>query len=193
MQKQSIRIIGGQYRGRKLSVLQQLGLRPSGDRIRETLFNWLAAVVPGSCCLDLFVGSGALSLEALSRGASHVVGLDCSPRVIDCLQHSIQSWRLPKGLELKVADSIAWLADHQNQSTFRSYFDVVFIDPPFSNQVWGLVLKQIEPYLKQGAWIYIESDRQFQGPGPDSHFKLWRSLEAGRVWSRLYAYQSAIQ
>ena len=120
-----LRIIGGQWRGRKLNFPDIDGLRPTGDRIRETLFNWLTGDLPASRCLDLFAGAGSLGLEALSRGASQVVLLEKHPQAASQLQAHLSTLNCSQGQAVQT-DSLQWLANHQGEG-----FDIVFMDPPF--------------------------------------------------------------
>jgi 16S rRNA (guanine966-N2)-methyltransferase len=121
-----VRIIAGQWRGRKLEFPDSQGLRPTSDRVRETLFNWLAPVLPGAVCLDLFAGSGALGFEAASRDASRVVMVEQNSAVFKHLQS--QSRRLSaQAVELVNADANDYLAG------VDTAFDIVFLDPPFGN------------------------------------------------------------
>ena len=148
-----IRIIGGRHRGRKLPFADQPGLRPSGDRVRETLFNWLQPMIDGARCLDLFAGSGALGLEAASRGAAAVVLVERERLVVRQLRENVALLRLEHS-EVVQADAVAWL-DGPAQP-----FDIVFLDPPFAD---GLLPRLLEALMRgnwlcPGALIYLESD-----------------------------------
>ena len=121
----TIRIIAGQWRGRKIPVAEIEGLRPTGDRIRETLFNWLDAEIDGARCLDLFAGSGILGLEALSRGADQVVALDSSRVAVNALNEAAKLLDT-SALQVMQMDAVQWL-----KSKPAGSFDLVFIDPPF--------------------------------------------------------------
>ena len=121
----TVRIIAGQWRGRKLQVANISGLRPTGDRIRETLFNWLEPEIGGARCLDLFTGSGALALEALSRGAAVVIAVDSHKDAVGSLRE-LQKLLSAEGLQLIHSDAQSWLAAHREEQ-----FDIVFLDPPF--------------------------------------------------------------
>lgn len=148
-----IRIIGGQWRGRKLSVPDSPGLRPTGDRARETLFNWLSPKIHGARCLDLFAGSGALGLEAASRGAAEVTLVERQGDLARALREIAAVW--PGGERLKIAqtDAISWL------ETTSGAFDIVFIDPPFDTGLQGRVLEMLigSSLLAADARIYVES------------------------------------
>ncbi|MFM8454352.1 MAG: 16S rRNA (guanine(966)-N(2))-methyltransferase RsmD [Gammaproteobacteria bacterium] len=184
-QKNQVRIIAGQYKGRKLNVPNIPGLRPTGDRIRETLFNWLMPYIKGSVCLDLFTGSGALALEAASRGAAHVVAIDISPKIIHDLKLQTQTWTSGLGisnLEFLCEDALVWL---QKNLKSGQKFDVVFIDPPFSESLWPPVLEYLDSYLKPETFVYIEKNEELL---ISDNFLLEKSLRAGKVEAHLYRY-----
>ncbi len=173
----SVRIIGGSCRGRRLSFPDLPGLRPTGDRIRETLFNWLQPQMPGARCLDLFAGSGALGLEAASRGAGQVVMLDRSPAVIHQLKAHAELLGLEQ-VQVVQADALTWL-----QEPPAAPFDIVFLDPPFGA---GL----IEPCcqaLVAGDWLqpqgrlYIETALKEPLPALPPGWQLLREKRAGQV------------
>ena len=171
-----VRIIGGEHRGRKLSFPDIPGLRPTGDRIRETLFNWLQTRLPGASCLDMFAGSGALGLEAASRGAGRVLMLDSSPQVVEQLQQNITLLRLEQ-TEVEQADALSWLEGEPQQ------FDILFLDPPFSDEL----LQELCQKLEDGAWlkpdtlIYLEMDAGSGRPLLSSSWKILKEKRAGQV------------
>lgn len=185
-----LRIIGGLWRGRKLSFPDVEGLRPTGDRIRETLFNWLAPDIRGARCLDLFAGSGALGLEALSRGASTSLLIERHGGAATQLRANLQLLQAEGGAVVN-ADALTWLTTHTPASP-HGPFDVVFIDPPFQQDLWQKVIDQLEQqaWLAEGAAIYIES-------GVDDHYlppaswRLHRDKTAGRVHYRLFYRESS--
>ncbi len=172
-----VRIIAGRWKGRKISFPDGEGLRPTGDRLRETLFNWLAPILSGARCLDLFAGSGVLGLEALSRGAAHCVLVERNPEAVRHLQSSV---RLLGASDAQVvqADAKQWVAStHQ-------VFDLVLLDPPFSDEtldVFSLmkVLRQRQ-LLSPSAWVYIEQSRDEVLPLLQG-WHLYREQCAGRV------------
>ena len=129
-----VRIISGLWRGRKIEVLDQPGLRPSGDRSRETLFNWLGPSIQGKRCLDLFAGTGALGLEAVSRGADSAVLIEQSRLAARHIRQQILEWQHSDRVEVIDADGLAWLSGQSTQ------FDLVFIDPPHG---MGLQIKAL--------------------------------------------------
>ncbi|MBS3744898.1 MAG: 16S rRNA (guanine(966)-N(2))-methyltransferase RsmD [Wenzhouxiangellaceae bacterium] len=155
-----LRIIGGRWRGRKLRVPDLPGLRPSGDRSREVLFNWLQGAVQGARCLDLFAGTGALGLEAASRGASCVVFVEQDRRLCERLRMLGEQW--PEGEALKVVQSEAagWLERAEGP------FDIAFVDPPFSSGLYAAALQGLARpgLLAPGAMVYIESDARSPAP-----------------------------
>ncbi len=172
-----IRIIGGKWRGRKIEVIEAEGLRPTPDRIRETLFNWLAAVCPGAMVLDCFAGSGALGLEALSRGAQALVALEQHPRALEHLRLQVQ--RLDAAaIDIIGGDALASIAG------LRQKFDLVFIDPPYASPVLrAQVAQRLETQgcLQPGARLYFEwpSPEVFELPTPRLHWL--KQKTAGQV------------
>lgn len=147
----SVRIIAGHLRGSKLAVPDRPGLRPSSDRVRETLFNWLQAATPGARVLDLFAGTGALGFEAASRGAAGVLMVERDPALAEALRANAARLKVASA-RVEVADALAWL-----QRTPGEAFDLVFVDPPFDAGLWDLALARLGPWLAPGAWIYVES------------------------------------
>ncbi|MBS0192943.1 MAG: 16S rRNA (guanine(966)-N(2))-methyltransferase RsmD [Proteobacteria bacterium] len=153
----SVRIIGGRWRGSKLPVADLPGLRPSADRVRETLFNWLQPMLHGANVLDAFAGSGALGLEAASRGAARVVLAESHPTLAAGLREQAQ--RLARGedangVEVVQEDVLRWLTRPPAAS-----FDLVFLDPPFAAGLWERAVAALEPWLAMDAWLYVESPR----------------------------------
>ena len=173
-----VRIVGGTLRGRKIAFPDAAGLRPTGDRIRETLFNWLAPVLPGSRCLDLFAGSGVLGIEAASRGAAEVVLVESAPRVASALRQTIDELRLGGSVRLVEADALHWLA---TAAPVRC--DVAFLDPPFAAGLMAEAIAALETggWLADAALIYLER-AEAQGPWPvPSSWTLLRDKRAGQV------------
>ncbi len=152
----SFRIIAGEFRGRKFHFPDAEGLRPTTGKIRETLFNWLQFDIVGKSVLDPFTGSGALSLEALSRGANEVYSIEKSKVVFDQLQDNFQPFPIEK-FTLVNDDSLA----HLNQACSKP-FDLVFLDPPFTKEILPQTLKIISKnsYINSSSKIYIESEFQ---------------------------------
>jgi 16S rRNA (guanine966-N2)-methyltransferase len=172
-----IRIIGGQWRGRKLAVPDARGLRPTGDRARETLFNWLQAVAPGARCLDLFAGTGALGLEALSRGAASAIFVERDRRLAEALREIAGCWPGGERMEVVRADALRWLDSNDRA------FDLVFIDPPFAGGLQGRVLEALVEggHLASGARVYIEQDAREPEVDPGERYELLRSKTLGEV------------
>lgn len=172
-----LRIIGGQWRGRRLDVINSEGLRPTPDRVRETVFNWLQAWIAGASCLDLFAGTGALCLEALSRGASRVVMVEKSSAVARVLQQNVAQ------LKTDAATVINDSCQHYLQGQ-AEVFDIVFIDPPFrnidliDNSITTLVQRG---WIKPGSWVYIESSSGLDTPVLPANWTLKHSKTAGQV------------
>ncbi len=183
-----LRIIGGQWRGRKLSFPALDGLRPTGDRIRETLFNWLAPRLPGARCLDLFAGSGALGLEALSRGASTTVMLEKDRQAAQQLRDNLKLLGSEQA-RIVTEDSLKWL----ERGNTDPAFDVVFVDPPFQHNLWQATIDALEQnaWLTPDAAIYIESGRDTPYQTP-THWQLHRDKSAGQVTYRLYLLESDV-
>jgi 16S rRNA (guanine966-N2)-methyltransferase len=170
-----LRIIAGAWRGRRLAFVPMPGLRPTPDRIRETLFNWLSPVIREARCLDLFAGSGALGLEAASRGASEVVLVDSDPQVIQTLQTQVRQ------LQARQVRVVHAGSAHYLHGPARP-FDIVFLDPPFRAGLLPDCLQQLESagWLTAKAWVYIEVEHGLQLQIPE-HWELYRSKTAGQV------------
>jgi 16S rRNA (guanine966-N2)-methyltransferase len=147
-----VRIIGGEWRGTRLPVVDAPGLRPSADRVRETLFNWLQPKMVGARVLDLFAGSGALGLEALSRGAREAWLVERDPRQAELLRDSVTRLKAGDRAHVAQADALAWL-----RAPLHGRFDVVFLDPPFAAGLWPEVLPALPAWLADDAWLYVEA------------------------------------
>ncbi len=165
-----VRIIGGQYRRRLLDFPGGAGLRPTPDRVRETLFNWLGQDLPGWACLDLFAGSGALGFEAASRGAGRVVMIERDRAALDALEKN-RAVLGAVAVEILRADALAWLANS------RESFDLVFVDPPFDSGLAGPALAGLGARLKPGGQVYVEQGAEVVAP---PGFIIHRSGRAGR-------------
>jgi len=180
-----VRIIAGQCRGRHISFPAVAGLRPTGDRLRETVFNWLAADLRGARCLDLFAGSGALGLEAASRGAGEVLLLELNNAAARALSDNIALLDL-QSAQVFNADALNWL--QQNADNIEP-FDIIFLDPPFDSTLLAsalAILAQQTSLLAEGALIYIEAPaRQILDFMP-VHWQLHRHKTAGDVTCQLY-------
>lgn len=181
--RSQVRIIGGRWRGRKLHFNEVAGLRPTGDRIRETLFNWLAPTIDGANCLDLFAGSGALGIEALSRGAAEVTLIEQHPQAEDNLRRNCTQLK-GDGAKIIRADALVWLAN----TSPKYSFDIVFLDPPFSSNLLQpcCELLQKPGLLATNSLVYLETDRHQPPPTTPPTWELLREKTAGQVNYRLY-------
>ena len=171
-----LRIIGGEWRGRKIHFPPVAAIRPTPDRVRETVFNWLQGVVAGSRCLDLYAGSGALGLEALSRGAAEVVFVDVDPAVTRHLATTLQALGDARG-RVVTADARYFLGTPDRP------FDIVFLDPPFAEPVLGEVCVALERagWLAPGGFVYLEAPAAAGPPELPAGWTLCRSKRAGEV------------
>lgn len=175
----TLRIIGGNWRGRKVSFSHQGEVRPTPDRVRETLFNWLQGHLPGARCLELYAGSGILSLEALSRGASEVVLLDNMKEIINHLAREFQRFKVPEQqYQLINLAARCWLSQAPGDG-----FDLIFLDPPFSGNEVGPVLQELsaKKLLNPDGWVYVESDCRLQKDGLPDGWGYHRQKKAGAV------------
>jgi 16S rRNA (guanine966-N2)-methyltransferase len=175
--RNSVRIIGGSWRGRRVSFPDIPGLRPTPDRVRETLFNWLQHSLSQTRCLDLFAGSGALGIEALSRGAAEAVFVEQSQAAARNLSGQLKL--LGAGLKGRVME----MGAARFLRTPMQPFDVVFLDPPFGQDA----LTQYVPLLEEGKWVnagglvYLENERAAGVPKLPEHWELLKSKSAGEV------------
>ena len=178
----SIRIIGGQWRGRKIPVIDIEGLRPTGDRVKETLFNWLAPYIDGACCLDMFAGSGSLGFEALSRGAQRVVALEASADAARALAQAAQSLEA-EAMEVVCTDALQWVGEDRQKS-----FDLIFLDPPFGGELLGKALATLSRArcIEANALIYIETASDSEDLQIPSNWQLEKQKTAGAVRFALY-------
>ena len=192
-----VRIIGGTLRNSKLAVADLDGLRPTPDRVRETLFNWLAPVIDGARCLDLFAGTGALGIEAISRGARECVFVERDRALAEALVANLARLKVSNA-RVEQRDALAWLVSSPERSGPRplpgeeqpasgSRFDVVFVDPPFGANAWGEVLAALDARgtLAPRAFVYVESPRAVVPAVPES-WSLHREGFAGEVRYAVY-------
>ncbi len=172
--KQTVRIIGGQCRGRKIHFPSADGLRPTTDRIRETLFNWLMNDIRNARCLDAFAGSGALGFEALSRGAEEVVLLEPAAGVFKQLKLTAKDWS-DFNLKIYQQSALDYLAKEQQP------FDIIFLDPPFQSDLLEQCLHRLagSPALHAESLIYIESDKPL--PEENADWQVIKLKKAGQV------------
>jgi 16S rRNA (guanine966-N2)-methyltransferase len=171
-----VRIIAGKWRSRIVRFPAAAQLRPTPDRVRETLFNWLGQRLDGLACLDLFAGSGALGFEALSRGARRVVMVESGRKVAEALRESARALGAV-GVEVVNAEALAWLARGEER------FDVAFVDPPYASGLAQAALAALPPRLAPGARVYAESAQPLELPAP---WRLLREDRAGAVRYALY-------
>ena len=175
--RNEVRIIGGAWRGRKIRFPADVpGLRPTPDRVRETVFNWLREEVTGSRCLDLYAGSGALGLEALSRGAREVVFVDRHPRVARSLVDTLAAFGSDAGV-VRRDDAQTFLRARGEP------FDIVFLDPPFDAAVLPELVSLLETHawLRPGGLVYLEAPAGQGTPPLPARWSLHRSKRAGEV------------
>lgn len=186
-----LRIIGGTWRGRKVQFFSAEGLRPTGDRIRETLFNWLMADIPAARCLDLFCGSGALSFEALSRGAAEVVSVEANRKVSEVIRQQMTTL-LASNLgvdpaaqeEPGLCEVICSSAlDYLRNAEINHPFHIVFLDPPFSDQLMLPIIEllQARPWLTSGSKIYFEMAKSEPLFALPSNWQLIKEKQTGQV------------
>jgi 16S rRNA (guanine966-N2)-methyltransferase len=172
MAKQNkLRIGAGEWRGRLIGFADAEGLRPTPDRVRETLFNWLGQTLDGKICLDLFAGSGALGFEALSRGARRVVMVEQNAQVLRNLRENAGKLGADR-LDLVAADALKFLANEGRK------FDVIFLDPPFKRGILPLLLPLLPERLATDGFVYAETEAALE---PGEEWEVWRSGRAGNV------------
>jgi len=176
-----VRIIGGEWRGRRLPVADVPGLRPSGDRARETLFNWLTASIGGARCVDLFAGTGVLGLEAYSRGAAEVTLVENMPLAVQHLRAALvklNSSGGKDGIRLVESDALKWL-----QLCEPGSLDIVFMDPPFGSrletQAMSLLAKR--DLVRSGGLVYIETARNTPPVHPGLGWEIVKEKTLGEV------------
>jgi 16S rRNA (guanine966-N2)-methyltransferase len=179
--RNSVRIIGGGWRGRRVNFPDVPGLRPTPDRVRETLFNWLQPAVAGARCLDLFAGSGALGLESLSRGAKELVFVEQAVAASRALQE--QLIRLGGGAKGRVVEMGAARFLRTAAETYGGLFDIVFLDPPFGRHALAEYVPLLDggQWLKTGALVYLENEKAEGVPALPAHWELLKSKSAGEV------------
>ncbi len=176
----SLRIVAGRLRGSRLEVADADGLRPTSDRVRETLFNWLAPIIDGARCLDLYAGTGALGIEAISRGAGECTFVERDRELARRLRATLERLKVEDARVIE-ADALAWLGGTPTP------FDIVFLDPPFGKDLWEASASALESHgwLQPGAWIHVESPAQVMPVLPAS-WREHRVGHAGNVRHALY-------
>jgi 16S rRNA (guanine966-N2)-methyltransferase len=172
-----VRIIGGRHRGRQIRVPDVAGVRPTPDRVRETLFNWLGQDLTGATTLDLYAGTGVLSLEAQSRGAARSVAVDRNPALLHALRKSADAIGIT-GIETHAGEALRYLAAEPRT------FDVVFVDPPFADDPWDPLFALLVARVAADGRVYAEAGRAL---APPAQFELLRHTRAGNVHSPLLA------
>jgi 16S rRNA (guanine966-N2)-methyltransferase len=175
--RNTVRIIGGEWRSRILEFPDTPDLRPTPDRVRETLFNWLGQDLSGMACLDLFAGSGALGFEALSRGAASVVMVEKNPAALSALRRNAQALGA-RNLTVVRGDALEFARDT------RSRFDVVFVDPPYRLDLQAAALTLVRGLLAGQGRVYVENDSVFE---PPSGWAVLKRARAGSVHFHLLA------
>ena len=178
-----VRIIGGKWRSRRLTIPSVASLRPTPDRVRETLFNWLMPIIPGAYCLDLFAGSGVLGIEALSRGAAYVVLVDQSLHVVQLLKEELKALEADNVLVYQ-ADAFLQLRLLANTHILKHRpFDIVFLDPPYAENLLLPSCYELEEHglLAQSAHIYLEAQRVIKDNELPPHWQLVKCQKAGQV------------
>jgi 16S rRNA (guanine966-N2)-methyltransferase len=173
--KNKVRIIGGEWRSRMISVPGRADVRPTPDRVRETVFNWLGQDMGGKNCLDLFAGSGAMGFEAASRGAAQVVMVESDPEVLKSLATSIRTLDAPQ-IQLMAMDALKFV------DSDRQMFDVIFADPPYRLELLPKLLPKLSLHLAEDGLVYVENDIFFE-PGPG--WLVWRRDRVGNVYYQL--------
>ena len=168
----TVRIIGGQWRRRVLRFPDSEGLRPTPDRVRETLFNWLGQDLSGLSCLDLFSGSGALGFEAASRGAARVVMVDNSPKVLAALHENARLLDAEGRLEIVRADAVKFASSPRSAAT---RFDLLFLDPPYRQGWVGRLTPFLSELLTADGMLYVEAESSLDACGD------WRTVRSGRA------------
>jgi 16S rRNA (guanine966-N2)-methyltransferase len=179
-----LRIIGGRHRGRRLKFPAGVAIRPTPDRVRETLFNWLQPRIAGARVLDLFAGSGALGLEALSRGAAHVSFVERDRRAAAAIDALAREWHEP-GAQVSCADALGWLA----RSAGAAPYDIVFLDPPYDSALSSDVATALVQgaLLAPDARIYVEHRARDGLPALPDAWQHIRDGRAGEVGYHLFA------
>jgi 16S rRNA (guanine(966)-N(2))-methyltransferase RsmD len=179
--KNKVRIIGGDWRSRIITLADRADLRPTPDRVRETVFNWLGQDLTGQTCLDLFAGSGAMGFEAASRGAAEVVMVESDPQVVNSLKLNIAKLGA-KRIRLLPVDALKFVDSASKEFDAAQGFDVIFADPPYRLGLFPGLLPKLSLHLAENGLLYVEND-QFLDPEAD--WLVWRKGQAGSVHYQL--------
>lgn len=179
--KNQLRIIGGEWKRRQLPFASIDGLRPTPDRVRETLFNWMMWDIQNSNVLDICAGSGALAFEALSRGATQVVMIEPNSQQAKFLKDNLELLKVTnQRAKLKISTA------QQVLPTLKEQFDVVFLDPPYSLDLWEELATLADPFISNNGFIYIEADRELSQLKLPSSWVQIKNTKAGTVRAGLY-------
>jgi 16S rRNA (guanine966-N2)-methyltransferase len=178
-----LRIIGGQWRSRVVAFDPALGVRPTPDRVRQTLFDWLAPCIDGARCLDLFAGSGALGLEALSRGAARCTFLETDAAQAAGVDAALRALGAQTRAEVRVADALSWLRQPQGR------YDIVFLDPPYGSGLLQPALDALAPRLAPGNRVFLEWPGD-AAPRLPAGFEILREKAAGQVSYALATFRA---
>ncbi|MBS0287130.1 MAG: 16S rRNA (guanine(966)-N(2))-methyltransferase RsmD [Proteobacteria bacterium] len=183
-----VRIIGGKWRGRSIKVVDIPGLRPTPDRVRETLFNWLAPYIVNARCLDLFAGSGALGFEALSRGAKEVVFIDKYPPIVASLANIASELNAKAQCDIVRASAVSFITTHQTVIPF----DIIFLDPPFASPLLQQSIEALakSQFVKMGTLLYLESPKALNENDIPSTWQVLKAKVAGEVAYHLVKVES---
>lgn len=178
-----VRLIGGQWRRSRLPVLDRPDLRPTPDRVRETLFNWLGQTLDGWRVLDAFAGTGALGLEAGSRGAAHVRLLESDRGLVQSLRDTVRRLQATT-VTVEQADARTWFRQAALTPSAADSYDLILLDPPFGASWLEEVPERAWPLLRPGGWLYLEAPSPWS-TGPDRQVPL-KTLRAGAVHAHLW-------
>lgn len=173
--KNKVRIIGGEWRSRIITLPDGSDVRPTPDRVRETVFNWLGQDLSGKNCLDLFAGSGAMGFEAASRGAAQVVMVESDPEVLKSLRANIHTLGA-RHIRLVPMDALKFV------DSGRQLFDVIFVDPPYRLALLPKLLPKLSLHLAESGLVYVEDDNFLE---PGAGWSVWRKDRAGNVYYQL--------
>jgi 16S rRNA (guanine966-N2)-methyltransferase len=186
-----VRIVGGLYKRTPLSVPDLPGLRPTPDRVRETLFNWLAGFTEGARCLDLFAGTGALGLEAASRGAKEVLLIESSKIAAAQIVDTLNRLKQPENVQLKVITAETFISRYSDNGTDKGAagFDLIFLDPPFGKDFLAKFWPRLTELLNDNGKVYVESEEPIeallQRLNAEAQWRVERAANAGQVYYHL--------
>ena len=182
LDQNKVRIIGGKWRGRMITFPKNIFLRPTPNRVRETVFNWLGQDMDGKVCLDLFAGSGAMGIEAASRGSKQVVMVESNYKIYSALQKNLKKLRTDK-IKLFLMDAQKFMIENQQ------LFDLIILDPPYQSGLLPGVLNILPSHLTKNGLIYLESGDLPCFTEIGKNWSVWRDGKAGRVQYQLLRYE----